>query len=77
MSIKTYDQYLLNENVMSIKDLSDMSARLGVDHEGITELIQRAFRNNGDEGVIEVFKEITGLDIEALSRGRYVFKYFN
>jgi len=76
--IKKFEDYSININksVMNINDLSEMTSRLGVEKEDMIELIQRAFRNDGDNGVIEIFKEITGIEIEALSRGRYVFKYF-
>lgn len=32
-----------------------------------------AFRNQGDQGVIDVFVNLTGVQIEAVSRGRYMF----
>lgn len=37
------------------------------------EALQKAFRENGDEGVIEAFKEMWGSEIFPISKGRYSF----
>lgn len=62
---------------MNIIDLSKMISRLGIDSESILKILQEEYKKCGDECVIETFKELTGLDIESLSRGHYVFKYYN
>lgn len=67
-----------SESIMSIKDLSEMVGRMGFDHLGIKaifEILLDAYRRNGDDGVIDMFKEMTGIDIEAISRGKYIFVY--
>ena len=58
--------------IMSIIDLSHVVSRLGMDQDVILVLLHRAYRHSGDEGVVEMFKEMTGLTISAIRRGRYV-----
>jgi hypothetical protein len=51
-------------------------SRQGFDPEGqkvLEQMLFDAYRENGDEGVIEMFKNIGGVEIQAVSRGRYVF----
>ena len=70
----------LNENkeIMSIIDLSNMVARLGFDStskEHLLNMLQYEFKLYGDEGIVKIFKEMTGgIEIEPLSRGKYIFK---
>lgn len=76
-NIKTFEFFLNENKVMNIIELSKMVSRLGINSASILKVLQEEYRRGGDAGVIEMFKEMTGLDIESLSRGRYVFKYFN
>jgi hypothetical protein len=66
---------LITESTMNIIDISKIISRLGMDEDIVLEWLQQAFRRNGDQGVIDVYKGMTGIEIEALSKGRYVFKH--
>ncbi len=83
-NIKSFNEFLnesLNESkIYNIVDLSDFFNRMGYDSESVkilSKLLTREFKRDGDKGVIEIFKEITGQDIYAISRGRYVFDKLN
>ena len=80
----TESQYkLINElgssdAIMSIKDLSEMVGRLGFDSRGIQvifEILLDSYRRDGDDGVMDTFKQMTGVDIVPISRGKYIFNY--
>jgi len=62
-----------DEQIMSLRDLASMGARLGQDEEITLEIFQDAFRRGGDEEVIELAKSMTGQDIYLVSRGKYSF----
>ena len=72
-NIKSKKEFL-NETIMNIIELSNLSTTLGLEADVILKMLQDEFRNNGDEGVIKTYKEITGVPIEALGKGRYIFK---
>lgn len=76
-NIKTFENFLNESKVMNIIELSKMVSRLGVNSASILKVLQEEYKKCGDQCVIDIFKEMTGLDLESLSRGRYVFKYFN
>lgn len=64
--------------IMSLKDLSEMTARMGFDDMGVEiwfYCFREAFHRRGDEGVIELYKGITGHTIEPISRGKYIYSY--
>jgi hypothetical protein len=73
--LKPFNESLITESVMNIIDLSKIISRMGMDEDIILEILQKAFQKNGDEGIINIYKGMTGTDIEPLSKGRYVFKY--
>jgi hypothetical protein len=72
-----YEHNILDENqsVMGIPELAEMASRLGVDHSAILSILQDQFRKRGDEGIVEMFKEMTGVAIETIRHGKYVFSY--
>ena len=72
-----YQHNILDEsqNIMGIQDLAEMVSRLGVDFEIALEILQDQFRKRGDEGIVEIFQEMTGVAIEPIRRGKYVFSY--
>ena len=72
-NIKNKKEFL-NEHGMNIIELSNMTNRMGLDNNAILKILQDEFKNNGDEGLIKAYKEITGVNIEALDKGRYIFK---
>ena len=62
-------------DMMNITDLARVSANMcELDEDIVREILHNAFRRSGDQGVIELFKGITGVDIEDLGKGRYIFK---
>jgi hypothetical protein len=61
--------------IMYITDLARVAAKTKELEESIVkEILSNAFRRSGNQGVIDLFKGITGVDIEDLGNGRYVFK---
>lgn len=60
--------------VLSILDLADMIALMGYDKQIITKILQDELRDNGDDGIMNTFKEICHLDLNILTHGRYVIK---
>lgn len=60
----------------SIPDLAKLMERQGFDPEGqkiLQDILMDAYRSDGDQGVIDKYAEISGVEIQAISRGRYVF----
>ena len=74
-----YNILLENIGILSLKDLSKMVCRLGYFEEDSQEIWHKifisAFKSHGDPGVIELFKDATHLNIEDISKGKYIFKY--
>lgn len=72
-----YEHNILDENqkIMGIAELAEMVSRMGLDYDVILEILQDEFRKHGDEGVIEMFNGMTDVQIDNISRGKYVFKY--
>lgn len=67
---------LFEQDVYTIPELSKLLSRQGHDPYAI-EILQRhlfdKFKEEGDQGVINTYGEITGVEIQALRNGRYVF----
>lgn len=72
-----YEHNILDESqtIMGIRELAEIASRLGVDHDVILSMLQDEFRKNGDAGVEEMFRGITGVQIKTMSHGKYTFKY--
>lgn len=69
-----FKEFSLNENIMNIIELANLTNKMDLDNEVILIMLRNEFKARGDEGVIKMYKEITGVNIEALGKGRYVFK---
>jgi hypothetical protein len=76
----TEEQYKLFErdygDIMSIRDLAKIIADRGYGDEAIDifhKILIRLYKHSGDEGVIKYFTDATGVGIEQISRGRYIF----
>ena len=70
-----YKNFLNESNdIMTIIDLSKMIGKLGGDNEAILKILQTEYKNKGDEGVVSMFKEMSGVKIESLRKGAYIFK---
>jgi hypothetical protein len=68
--------FKLNEGaIMGIFDLIEMVSRIGFDKNIARKMFQDAFRSGGDESVKKMFKEITHLDLDNTSTGKYTIKY--
>jgi len=58
----------------TISDLARIASRQTTyPVEIIQDMLTTAYRQNGDEGVVKIFSEMVGVEIQALTRGRYVF----
>jgi hypothetical protein len=67
-----------SEQIMSLKDLSDMVGRMGYDEMSVEiwfMLFRQAYHNRGDDGVIDLYEKLTGHRIEPISRGKYIYSY--
>lgn len=58
--------------IMSIFDLAEVASRTGEDEDTLLIVLRQAYHHSGDEGVIEMFGEMTGHAIEAIRRGHYI-----
>jgi len=72
-NIKNKKEFL-TEHIMNIIELANMTNRMGLENDTILKMLRDEFKNKGDEGVIDMYKGITGVNIEALGKGRYIFK---
>jgi hypothetical protein len=75
---KLISEFGSSEIIMSIRDLSEMVGRMGFDRFGIEAIfgiLIDGYRRDGDDGVIDLFKQMTGVDITPISRGKYIFVY--
>lgn len=53
--------------------------RMGFEQQSIDTLFNillEAFKSNGDQGVIETYTKMTGVEIDYISKGRYMFQRF-
>ena len=66
-----------NLNILTIKDLAEMSARTQdpsmqeIAEEVLLKMYLKALRRDGDEGVINLFKEHNKIDLDTIRKGRY------
>lgn len=81
MNIKaviTEEAKALFENlaIYTIPQLAELLERYNYDEAGIEaiqEMLMDEYRKKGDQGVVDMYANITGVEIEALRNGRYVF----
>jgi len=69
-------QRLFEQKVYRIQDLVQLLINQGYDQQGIqilTKILLDAYRRSGDQGVIDRYAEMAGVQIEAISKGRYMF----
>jgi len=77
-SVITEELKTLFENleVYTIPQLAQMLSRLNYDQNGIgiiTKMLMDEYKKSGDQGVVDMYAKIAGVQIEALRNGRYVF----
>ena len=74
--IKEEIQKLFEERIYSIPELVQMMGRVGYEKEQqgyLANILRAAFRRYGDQGVVDKYGEMSGVEIHAISKGRYVF----
>lgn len=72
LNFKSYNESIANTRLLTLKDLAEAIAiNCGWDEETVYYMIMNAFRNQGDDGVMDLFKEATGVSIEPVIKGRY------
>lgn len=72
----------LNEQILAeqrgqflkIKDLAEISSRMGLDEKTMFQVFMSIFKNEGDDGLIKAFKDVTDLELEDMGYGRYQIK---
>jgi len=77
--MKTYEQFVNEEygNIMNLKQLAEMGARTqhlesqGMAADVFFRILLKDFRREGDEGVINKFKDMTKLNLDTIRKGRY------
>jgi len=81
--IKSVVDNIMNEQLMleqrgqilKLKDLADMCSRTKAgDYETFLQIFIDVFKDEGDQGVINLFKSATNLKIEDMGYGRYMLK---
>lgn len=83
--VKTIIDHTINEGIMSeqrdkiykLPDLAELVSRMGeeLDYDTLLAIFVEVFRDEGDEGVIKLFRSATNLDLDDFGHGRYVIKY--
>lgn len=66
-----------NLEVYTIPELAGlMGSRMGHDKQTVdiyTKMLWDAYKRGGDDAVVDMYTQISGVQIEALRNGRYVF----
>lgn len=65
-----------NSDILSIRDLAKIIADRGYGDEAIDifhKILLKHYKRFGDDGVIEYFTNATGVGIEQISKGHYIF----
>lgn len=60
----------------SINDVPELMMRMGFEEQGaqiLKNLAVQAFKNQGDSGFVDWFKQVTGHEVYPVSKGRYSF----
>jgi len=70
-------QLFEQQRIYNIQDLAALMERLGFDAGSVghlTNMLQKEFRLRGDEGVVNMYKKMSGVEIHQISKGRYTFE---
>lgn len=62
------------QEVYNIEGLAEVLSRTGFDETVLVDVLKELYRQGGDDAIIKTFKQSTGIDIEDVGKGRYVFK---
>lgn len=76
MKILNFESYINesieNSRLLDLGDLAEaIASNCGWDLYAVYDMVKKAFRNQGDQGVMDLFKEATGVSIEPIIKGRY------
>jgi len=74
--IREETQRLFEQRMYSIPELADILKRQGHGEENILylrDMLLKAYRQGGDPAVIEMYAKMSGVEIEAIRKGRYMF----
>lgn len=72
----TNNEGIINEGIeiLSIRELAlNLSETMGGDAYSYFQMLSNAFKHSGDEGLVDMYKQITGITLEPMSRGKYRF----
>jgi len=71
--IKKYNEFITEEfrDILKIVDLVDVLVRLGYEKDVMHQLLLQEYREGGDEAVAKTFSELTKLETEIVSKGKY------
>jgi len=78
-TILNFDNYInehfYNSKIMNLADLAKAIANSnpGWDIHVVYEMLTKTFKFHGDDGVMTMFKEATGITIEPIIKGRYIY----
>ena len=64
-----------NLGMLSISDLAEMICRMGYEYNPVFTIIKNSYKKGGDDEVQKVFKLFTEIDIDCISKGKYVIVY--
>ena len=59
---------------LRIPDLAKLAARMGLDEETLHRMFVKVHKNEGDQGLINLFRSVTDLELEDMGYGRYQIK---
>jgi len=62
---------LFQQRLYGIQELAKFLSEHG--HDNCLETLTLAYKRDGDQGIIDTYTNITGLEIEAASNGKYIF----
>lgn len=65
-----------NLQIYTIPQLAQMLSRMGFPEKNLQifqKMLLDAYKQGGDDAVVNMYQEISGVQIEALRNGRYVF----
>lgn len=62
--------------ILKLKDLAEISSRVlaGGHLETLRQIFVQVFKDEGDQGVINLFRSATKLELEDMGHGRYMIK---
>ena len=75
--MKTYLEFINEEfqqNIIGIPELAKIASKSGNDKSILLKMLISTFKKGGDQNVIDMFKEMTDLNLETIRKGKYYIK---